>query len=64
MKRCADVVGIFSSEQSILRPVSAVLLKANDEWQLQHRYVGAEALAELLNPNPTNEALQLPSPAA
>ncbi len=60
MKRRADVVGIFPSEQSIIRLVGAVLLEANDEWQLQHRYLGVEAMAETLNPGPTSETLQLP----
>ena len=50
VKRRADVVGIFPSEQSILRLIGAVLLEANDEWQLQHRYMQVEAMAELLNP--------------
>jgi hypothetical protein len=41
-----------------------VLLEANDEWQLQHRYRGAEAPTELLNRPPINDALQLPPKAA
>jgi putative transposase len=64
VKRRADVVGIFPSGQSIVRLIGAVLLEANDEWQLQHRYMGVEALAELLNPMPGNETLQLPPRAA
>ena len=64
MKRRADVVGIFPSEASIVRLIGAVLLEANDGWQLQHRYMGVKALAELLNPNSTSEALQLPPKAA
>ena len=63
-KRRADVVGIFPSEQSILRLIGAVLLEANDEWQLQHRYMGVEAMGELLSPPPANETLQLPPKAA
>src|SRR3982751_1902902 len=39
VKRRADVVGIFPSEASITRLIGAVLLEANDEWQLQHRYM-------------------------
>jgi putative transposase len=50
VKRRADVVGIFPSEPSILRLIGAVLLEANDEWQLQHRYMQVEAMAELLTP--------------
>ena len=50
VKRRADVVGIFPSEPSILRLIGAVLLEANDEWQLQHRYMQVEAMAELVPP--------------
>jgi putative transposase len=50
VKRRADVVGIFPSESSILRLIGAVLLEANDEWQLQHRYMQVEAMAELTPP--------------
>jgi putative transposase len=64
VKRRADVVGIFPSEQSIVRLLGAVLLEANDEWQLQRRYMGVEAMGETLTPTPTNETLQLPPKAA
>jgi hypothetical protein len=47
-----------------LRLIGAVLLEANDEWQLQHRYMGVEAMGELLSPPPANETLQLPPKAA
>ena len=64
VKRRADVVGIFPSEQSILRLIGAVLLEANDEWQLQHRYMGVEAMAEIFTPAPANDAPRLPPKAA
>ena len=48
VKRRADVVGIFPNEGAIIRLIGAVLLEANDEWQLQHRYMQAEAMAELM----------------
>jgi len=64
VKRRADVVGIFPSEASIIRLIGAVLLEANDEWQMQHRYMGVEAMGEMLNPPLTNETLQLPPKAA
>ena len=50
VKRRADVVGIFPNEGSIIRLIGAVLLEANDEWQLQHRYMQTEAMSELAPP--------------
>jgi transposase-like protein len=61
VNRRADVAGTFPSEASIIRLIGAVLLEANDEWQMQHRYMGVEAMGEMLNPATTNETLQLPS---
>ena len=46
VKRRADAVGIFPNEGSIVRLIGAVLLEANDEWQLQHRHLQTEAMAE------------------
>ncbi len=59
VKRRADVVGIFPSEASIIRLIGAVLLEANDEWQMQHRYMRVEAMGEMLNSPNTKETLQL-----
>jgi len=64
VKRRADVVGIFPSEASIIRLIGAVLPEANDEWQIQHRYMGVEAMNELLNLILPNETQQLPPKAA
>ena len=64
VKRRADVVGIFPPEASIIRLIGAVLLEAKDEWQMQHRYMGVEAMGEMLNLPPTIETLQLPPKAA
>jgi hypothetical protein len=46
-----------SNEESIVRLIGAVLLEANDEWQLQHRYMQVEAMAELDAPPAENPAL-------
>jgi putative transposase len=64
VKRRADVVGIFPDERSIVRLIGAVLLEQNDEWQLQHRYMQVEAMAELLQPGSEADPLRLPPKAA
>jgi transposase-like protein len=64
VKRRADVVGIFPSEPSIVRLIGAVLLEQNDEWQLQHRYMQVEAMAELTSPPAEAEPPQIPPRAA
>jgi transposase-like protein len=63
VKRRADVVGIFPNEASIIRLVGAVLMEANDEWQLQHRYLSIEALAEI-SAGEDSEKYTLAPPAA
>src|SRR5579872_5608638 len=63
VKRRADVVGIFSNEASIIRLIGAVLLEQNDEWQLQHRYMQLEAMAELLAPANEAETKQIAAAA-
>ena len=44
------MVGIVPNEGAIIRLIGAVLLEANDEWQLQHRYRQTEVMAELTPP--------------
>jgi putative transposase len=63
VKRRADVVGIFPNEASIVRLIGAVLLEQNDEWQLQHRYMQLEAMADLAQPLSDAEAKQIPCAA-
>ena len=64
VKRRADVVGIFPNEGSIVRLIGAVLLEANDEWQLQHRYMQAEGMAELATPQLEELTTPLSTPHA
>jgi putative transposase len=59
IKRRADVVGIFPNEDSIRRLIGAVLLEANDDWQLQHRYMQIEGMTELATPMINPQALAI-----
>jgi transposase-like protein len=64
VKRRADVVGIFPNEGSIVRLLGAVLLEANDEWQLQHRYMQTEPMAEFMPPTIEAMPTQISTAAA
>ena len=64
VKPQADVVGIFPNEASITRLIGAVLLKQNDEWLLQHRYMQVEEMAELTPPLIDADPAKLPPLAA
>ena len=64
VKRRADVVGIFPNEDSIVRLIGAVLLEANDEWQLLSRYMQVEAMAELNPPEIEEETTLQITPRA
>ena len=64
VKRRADVVGIFPNEDSIVRLIGAVLLEANDDWQLQHRYMQIEGMVELTVPLTESPMTQIPPRAA
>ena len=64
VKRRADVVGIFPNEASIIRLIGAVLMKCNDEWSVQTRYMSLEAMAKLLAPTIDADAPQITTQAA
>jgi transposase-like protein len=64
LKRRADVVGIFPNEEGIARLMGAVLLEANDGWQLQHRYMRVEGMAELAAPPTEDHTRAIPPQAA
>ncbi len=63
IKRRTNVVGIFPNTDSIQRLIGAVLLEANDEWQLQHRYMQIEGMAGFA-PVPTDETITAIPPKA
>lgn len=64
VERRADVLGIFPNDGSIIRLIGAVLLEANDEWALQHRYIQIKAMAELTPPSADTVPTQLSTVAA
>src|SRR4029079_6841320 len=48
IKRRTDVVGIFTTDDAIVRLVGAILLEQNDEWAVQRaRYMTLETIAPL-----------------
>src|SRR4051812_19289859 len=64
IKRRADVVGIFPNTESIQRLIGAVLLEANDEWQLQQRYMPIEGMAGFAPVLPEEAITAIPPKAA
>ncbi|AOX18473.1 hypothetical protein AA0488_2695 [Kozakia baliensis NRIC 0488] len=60
----AHVVGIFPNEASIVRLIAAVLLEANDEWQIQVRYMQTEPMAALMSPAINAQPAQISTDAA
>ncbi len=49
-----------TNEAAIIRLIGAVLLEQNDEWQLQHRYMQVEAMAELVSAAGPADPRQIP----
>ena len=52
------------NEASIVRLVGAGLLEANDEWQLQHRYLSIEPFASVNTVDEKIDRFALAPPAA
>ena len=59
-----SVQGATRRTDTIIRLVGAVLLEANDEWLLQHRYMQTEAMTELTPPLIEAEPTQISTKAA
>lgn len=55
---------MLPNEASIIRLVGAVLMEQNDEWQLQHRYLSLEPLADLGQSGDEDQILLVPPAAA
>lgn len=52
------------NEEAITQLVGVILLEANDDWQLQHRYMQIEGMAELNAPHADDPLTQFTPEAA
>lgn len=46
--RRADVVGIFPTDQSVMRLVGTLLMEQDEEWMLARRYLSMGSLQKVL----------------
>ncbi len=49
--RRTDVVGVFPSDQALIRLAGSLLIEQNDEWLVSRRYLSEASMAELTQPS-------------
>ena len=52
IKRCTNVVGVFSDRPSVIRLVGAILIEVHDGWQVGRRYLSLATMRELTDREP------------
>lgn len=51
VKRRTDIVGVFPTQDSVIRLVGSVLLEIDDEWQIERRYFSQDSMRKLHEPS-------------